>query len=112
MRNQFAKRTENGCLQTCLGSILVGINLLALPATAQVNNSVAYTWTTLAGFPGLGSADGVGNAAQFDQPFSVAVDPHGNIFVADSANYTIRKITAAGVVTTIAGLAGVPGDSD
>jgi hypothetical protein len=67
--------------------------------------------TTLAG-GGLGSADGTGAAACFFNPSSVAVDSTGNIYVADELNNTIRKVTAAGVVTTLAGTAGMPGSAD
>ncbi len=69
--------------------------------------------TTLAGTAGMtGSADGSGAAAQFSAPFGIAADPAGNLYVADAGNRTIRKITAAGVVTTLAGTPGVVGSAD
>ena len=66
--------------------------------------------TTLAGTPGTaGSADGAGAAARFNGPAAVAVDGSGNVYVADTRNATIRKVTPAGVTTTVAGTAGVIG---
>lgn len=77
----------------------------------KVTNSGVVT--TLAGLAGSqGSANGTGNAARFDKPQGVAVDTAGNVYVADSNNQTIRKITGNGVVTTLAGLAGTPGSAD
>ena len=68
--------------------------------------------TTLAGLAGdRGSADGTGTA-RFDVPSSVTVDSADNVYVSDLRNQTIRKVTPAGVVTTLAGLAGVPGGAD
>ena len=69
--------------------------------------------STLAGLAGVsGSADGTGGSARFYQPQGVAVDGAGNVYVADTGNYTIRKITSAGAVTTLAGSPGISGSTD
>src|SRR5688500_3916426 len=86
--------------------------LLFLAGGITVASAQSYTFTTLAGDPGYRSTDGPGSAARFQSPGSVAVDGSGNVFVADSGNYTIRKISADGVVMTLAGLAGGRGSAD
>lgn len=69
--------------------------------------------TTLAGAAGhKGSADGPAMAAQFNRPQGVAVDAHGTVYVADTENQTIRKITPDGAVTTLAGAARQKGSLD
>ena len=69
--------------------------------------------STLAGSHDLaGSADGAGSAARFKLPGGVAVDGSGNVFVADTSNHTIRKISPLGVVSTFAGTAGELGIDD
>jgi sugar lactone lactonase YvrE len=72
--------------------------------------------TTLAGNPAStgvpGGADGTGSAAIFNAPRGVAVDGAGNVYVADTANDTIRRVTPAGAVTTVAGAAGNAGTMD
>jgi sugar lactone lactonase YvrE len=69
--------------------------------------------TTLAGTPGAsGRVDGTGADARFAEPTSVATDTSGNVYVADSANHAIRKITPEGVVSTLAGTLGASGSAD
>lgn len=76
--------------------------------------------TSLTGTPSVasfaggtgGSADGTGPAASFAYPRGIAVDSLNNVYVAEAYNNSIRKITSAGVVTTLAGTAGVAGTSD
>ncbi|HVU26031.1 MAG TPA: hypothetical protein VHE13_18005 [Opitutus sp.] len=88
-------------------------SLAALSADLRAGSDYAtpYTFTTLAGLP-PGSADGAGRAAGFTNPQGLAVDGSGNVYVADTANHTIRKITPAAVVTTLAGAAGMKGSAD
>ena len=61
------------------------------------------TVSTLAGNGTSGFVEGNGTSAQFNNPQGLAVDSSGNIYVADSGNHRIRKITSAGNVTTLAG---------
>ncbi len=82
-----------------------------LGVVAAVGATPAWKFETVAGLA-AGDADGTGAAAQFRNPSGAAYDAAGNLYVADTDNYTIRKITPAGVVTTIAGRPGVPGSDD
>jgi sugar lactone lactonase YvrE len=91
------------------------VALLVLPlrkVEAQTNSAAAYTFTTLAGYNLSNAADGLGPNARFKTPVGVALDLSNNVFVADQGNGIVRKMTPAGVVTTIAGLAGYGGFAD
>ena len=79
-------------------------------STLPANGAVV---STLAGAAGsIGSADGPAGVARFNNPFGVAVDAAGTVYVADASNQTIRKITPAGAVSTLAGTAGSAGSAD
>ena len=60
------------------------------------------TVRTLAGSSAVGEVDGVGSAAQFNNPTGIALDHDGNLLVVDYDGWTVRRVTPAGQVTTIA----------
>jgi hypothetical protein len=97
----------------------VGIEMRA--ATIYVADSGNHTIrcitgtnvTTLAGKAGQsGSADGYALEARFNQPMGVTVGRAGDVYVADTGNNTVRKISALGIVTPVAGKAGTSGSAD
>lgn len=61
------------------------------------------TTSLLAGAIGNGAKDGLGASASFNNPAGITIDKAGNLYVADYANNMIRKVTPAGLVTTVAG---------
>ena len=102
-------------LQCSLAQALIGLLMTASQGLAQPVYE-PYTFTTIAGKAGVpGSADGTNSVARLNQPYGVAVDSAGNLYVSEFAGCTIRKMTPAGtnwVVTTLAGSAGVIGSAD
>ncbi len=69
--------------------------------------------STHAGIPGVqGAKNGLASESTFYFPEDIAVNSKGDLFVADSYNFTIRKISSDGVVSTYAGKAGEPGSED
>src|SRR5678809_1431271 len=72
--------------------------------------------STIAGYAGMwGSADGASNAARFCRPQGIAVDISNNVYVVDSGNATVRRLTPSGnnwIVSTVAGLAPLSGSTN
>ena len=94
-----------------VGAWLVVCAVLAAAAPSALAQT--YQWTNFVGTPATsGNTNGTGSAARFNFPYGIAVDASGNSYIADANNGTIRKVTPAGVVTTLAGLAGNFGTTD
>jgi sugar lactone lactonase YvrE len=76
--------------------------------------SPAGVITTVAGdgIAGYGGDGGQATSARLDFPDGVAVDPHGDLFIADTLNNRVREVSPSGVITTVAGngIAGYSGD--
>jgi uncharacterized protein (TIGR03437 family) len=72
------------------------------------------TITTFAGSGGLGSSGdgGPATSATFNAPFALAVDSAGNVYIADSTAARVRKVNAAGIITTVAGNGGHGSSAD
>ena len=86
----------------CDSILTINLTVIATPIV---------TVSTLAGSGTSGYTDGTGTSAQFNNPYGVAVDGAGNVYVADRYNHRIRKITTSGVVSTLAG-SGTSGYTD
>lgn len=98
----------------CVAVDTAGIVYIADSSNDTIRKiSTAGIVSTLAGLSNnSGSVDGTGGAARFNSINGLAVGPNGVLYVADTNNHTIRKVTPAGVVTTLAGVAGKKGCSD
>ena len=68
--------------------------------------------TAFAGSQTVGHADGAGAEASFSSAISIAITPNSELVVADTDNNIVRRVSKDGIVTTIAGQAGMPGSSD
>lgn len=93
----------------CIVSNAAG-SVTSTPASLSIGTTGV---STLAGWPGAyGSQDGTASNARFNYPGGICVDSSGNVYVSDGQNFTVRKITPQGQVSTVAGLAGSAGTTD
>ncbi len=125
------KITPAGVVTTFAGAVQTGMTVLSFMAptgiavdatgTAYVADNIGVIRkVTPAGVVSIwagsttlvGAVNGTGTAATFSSPTAAVVDTAGNVYVADTGNHLIRKITSAGVVSTLAGTAGVTGSAN
>ena len=125
--NKIRKITSTGFVSTVAGSGLQGSSdgqgvsaSFYYPAGIAIDSSgnlyIADTFnhkirkisssgmvTTVAGSGSIGSSDGQGVSASFYYPYGITMDTIGNLYIADTFNHKIRKISSSGMVTTVAG---------
>ncbi len=99
---------QNGRLLVFFAIMLTSCSKKEAPAIAPELN---YIVSTLAGNGAIGFVNGSGITATFNNPHGVTLDAQGVLYVADADNHCIRKITANGVVITLAGT-GIAGYND
>ncbi len=113
----FGNANGPGSTASFSGLCGVAVDLLGNVYVADTQNCLIRKITpggvvsTLAGNGLVGSADGLATAASFNNPSGVAVDSSGTVYVADTLNNLIRKITPGGVVSTLVG-SGSAGSND
>lgn len=97
-----------------IAAIVVGAdgNLYVADASMVRKVTPAGAVTTIAGSMTRGASDGSGTAAQFGQLFSIALAPDGSLLAVDYGQTTIRRITTAGVVTTLSATPALRGYAD
>ena len=103
----LASQRGEGIAADLLGNIYVADGISDI-----VRITPGGTLSSFAGIGRQGTTDGPAGTAQFRAPSGLAVDAAGNVYVADTGNLTIRRISPAGMVSTIAGVAGAPGSVD
>jgi hypothetical protein len=100
-------------MRTNLKCVVLATALAFAGASARAATNAIYAWRNFVGTPGYrGTADGTNGTAQFFRASGVALDGYGNLYVTDQDMHTLRKVTSAGVVTTLAGSAFQRGTND
>jgi sugar lactone lactonase YvrE len=87
--------------------------IAAVTTVSRAQPASPYFFSTFAGRALVsGNVDGSGTNARFNRPWGITVDAARNVYVTDAANFTVRKITPDGTVTTLAGSGGNLGTAD
>ncbi|KOF01369.1 hypothetical protein OB69_17950, partial [Roseivirga seohaensis subsp. aquiponti] len=102
---------DNGALLSATFNIPLGItrdeddNLYVTDLFNHVIRKVSNSGhvSTIAGTGAIGYVDGTASEATFNEPSSIVIDSHGNLYVADRENHAVRKISLSGEVSTFAG---------
>jgi sugar lactone lactonase YvrE len=103
----MAKKNMMQLTSTWLGYVIVCISIMeALSGCSETSSHLSRKSEIVDAF------DGIGTEARFNNPGGIVIDKSGNLYVADSNNSTIRKITPFGIVSTFAGKAGATGFND
>lgn len=93
-------------------AVLPALACALLLTSSSTGWSQPLNFYTLAGYAGRGSANGISSSVQFKAPQAIAIDISNNVFVADTENHVIRKISCTGIITTLAGSLGTHGSRD
>jgi len=95
-------RRGKGCRDLVVRAAIV----LALAGAGGLGTAPGQVITTVAGagVAGYSGDGGAATAARLNSPFGVAVDSGGNLYITDTNNHRVRKVTTAGVISTVAGV--------
>ncbi|HZR17543.1 MAG TPA: hypothetical protein VFE51_09465 [Verrucomicrobiae bacterium] len=101
------------CSRTCL--LILTLSAAALCPQPTLTQPALYSYATIGGDEGVGSSDGTNKDIRFYTPTGIISDQAGNLFISDSGNFTIRKLTKFGtnwISSTLAGRSGFRGSAD
>jgi sugar lactone lactonase YvrE len=95
-----AGRSSRAAFGTVTALLLLRLLLVGVPSYSAGN---VITTVAGGGLRGFGGDGGPATAARLDEPRTMSFDPAGNMYIADTFNHVVRKVTPAGVITTVAG---------